>query len=145
MVHLPQLPVLALKVATGTSTGWLMLSTSYISFAEACGLGLAGYPIVVASSPIRSCKSSALSQCVTLRERRPLRVYMKGALALQFGKCETRGSHAWTFHLELLLYKINPQGGGEVAQRVKCLPCKQEYLNWIPSIRVRELGVVAFT
>lgn len=90
LVHLPQLPVLALKVATGTSTGWLMLSTSCISFAEACGWGLVGYPILVASSQIRSYKSSALSQSVTPRARRPLRVYKKGALALQLRKCETR-------------------------------------------------------
>lgn len=90
LVHLPQLPVLALE-ATGTSTGWLMLSTSYISFAEeACGWGLAGYPIVVASSPIRSYENSALSQCVTPKERRPLWVYTKDALALQRRKCETR-------------------------------------------------------
>lgn len=66
LVHLPQLPVLALE-AMGTSTGWLMLSTSYISFAEACGWSLAGYPIVAASSPIRSYENSALSQCDTER------------------------------------------------------------------------------
>lgn len=56
-----------------------------ISFAEACGWGLAGYLVMLASSSIRSHKRSALSLRVT-----PLVVYTKVVLALHLRKCETR-------------------------------------------------------
>lgn len=75
----------ALEVATGTSPGWPILSTSCISFAEACGWGLAGYLVMLASNSIRSHKRSALSLRVT-----PLVVYTKVVLALHLRKCETR-------------------------------------------------------